>query len=72
MSFSLNDGSPWQLIVGQARFVKVPFIIKKNKAQSICIYKWRGKCHTEKTFLKLCVESMRLENKFINFGVRSG
>ena len=27
---SVDDGNPWQLVVEQARFVKVPFIIKQS------------------------------------------
>jgi len=60
---SADDGNPRQLIVEQERFVKVPFIIQQSK----------GNMHLQmKAFLRFCVEGTRLENKFINFGVRSG
>jgi len=46
-----------------------------GKIREISIYykTMQGNMHLQmKAFLRLCVEGMRLENKFINFGVRSG
>jgi hypothetical protein len=57
------------LILGQARFGEVSFIIETKYKQYA--FKNDAVTNTEKkTFLRICVESTSLEKRFINFGVK--